>query len=127
MPQHNYNIPATMIYQNGILFGKYHECKITLEIAKQVVEERKRLTDYRVAPILVDIRDVKEVDLAARVYFSSPEGTESLSAVAILTESKFSIFLYNFFKSVNLKKSKFPMKMFSNKEAALNWLKNYIL
>lgn len=126
MKETNNNTPVTMAYKNGMLLGKYHECKITLEVAKQVVEERKKLTNYKVAPILVDIRDVKEVDRAARLYFSSPEGTELLSAVAILTESKFSIFLSNFFQSVNLKKSQFPIRMFNNEEAAILWLKEYI-
>ena len=115
-----------MKFENGILYGKYNKSLvIDLEVAKTVIEYRKKLTNYKNAPILVDARDVNEITSEARKLFSSTEGYELLNAAGILVDSKFQTFVANFLLKVNFKKTPIPIKLFTNESDAIIWLEEY--
>lgn len=126
MAEINPELYVKMVYEDGILRGKYNaSLTIDIDVAKAAVEYRKKLTNYKQAPILVDSRGVIEITKEARNYFSSDEGYQLLSAAAILIESKFTSYLANFFLNVNLKKTPVPIKLFTSETEALKWLENY--
>lgn len=117
---------VSMRFEDGILYGRFSpKITIDLKVATEVVELRKKLTNNKFTPILVDVSDISEVTRDARNFLSSNEGSELLTAAAILVSSKFSSFMANFFLKVNSKKLELPIRVFNSKKEALIWLQQY--
>lgn len=114
-------------YVNGIAIGVYSEnAVVTLKIAKEAVTKRKLISNNKLSPMLIDGRYVKEVKKEARDYFSSDEGEELLSAVALLINSAFTSTIANFLTKFSFKKNEVPIKVFSDKSEAVEWLKTFL-
>lgn len=112
--------------ENGIIKGVYFkDVIITLEMAKVAVKNRKIISDYEILPMLIDGTQVKKINKEARDYFASEEGSELLSATALLIDSNFTSFIANFLLKITFKKSRIPIQVFSNKQDAIKWLKTY--
>lgn len=110
----------------GLIIAIYKpNVDIDLNAAKFSVEERINLCEGKNYPLLVDGTSVKSVSKEARDYFGSDMGSHLLSASAIYTNSLLSTYLANFLIAVNLVKSKIPVKLFTDKKKAIDWLKNY--
>lgn len=109
-----------------ILYGKYKNVFISKEIAKTSVEQRKKVSNNKLYPLLIDARQVKGISKEARNHLSSDEGVELLSSAAILTDSQFTNFLANFLLNVNLTKTKIPLKLFNDEQKAIHWLKSFL-
>lgn len=73
-------------------------------------------------PVIVDIRQVKNLTRDARNYFSGEEAHKYVTALAILVGSPVSRILGNFFMGMN--KPLYPVKLFTDEEKAIKWLKN---
>jgi hypothetical protein len=116
---------AILIEENGIVYSTFKMELINLEIAKEIIKFRLEFTNNEPTIIFIDSSKVKTICKDSRDYFGSKEGTENLIAVAILTKSKLSVFLANFLLKVNLKSSKTKIKLFSEKEKAVLWLKTF--
>jgi len=76
-------------------------------------------------PLLVDIRYMKSFDRAARVYYSSAETAQTITALALLVESPLSRLLANFFMGLN--KVQVPTRLFTAEDKAVEWLKGFRL
>lgn len=112
--------------ENGVVISTYEDgVSVSLDCAVKCVEDRKRLTDYKVTPILVEGTQIKGIDKEARDYYSSKEGEELLSAAALLINSPFTSIIGNFLMKISFKKNRIPIKLFSNRNEALNWLEQY--
>ncbi len=110
--------------QGDLLTGTYKKSsRITLEIAKEIVKERLDFTGNQPVAVLIYNEGVKTVDKKARDYFTSDEGVQHLVAAAYVVENKFSSFIANFFVAIT--KTKIPVRIFSNKQAALKWLAQF--
>lgn len=107
---------------DGILQLTYKE-KITLEVAKKVVENRMAFTNGKSYPILVLGIKVAIFDKEARDYLSEGDGIKGVNAGAIVGDSVFHSYLGNFFLKVS--KPKIPARLFTDKSAAIQWLKNF--
>lgn len=112
------------IDENNILCLSFKVEHISLEIAKEITKERLEFTNGQDTNMYVEVTTLKSIDKTARDYFSSNEGNEKLKAVAIFTNSKLSFFLANFLLKVNFQICTIPVKIFTEKEKALAWLKN---
>jgi len=109
---------------DGILLGPYPEnFLIDLPLAKKIVEERLIFVNGKSYPALIDSTEVSGITKDARDYFSSDEASKGISSAAIVSKSLFTVFLANFLVGVNLRKTPVPMKVFRNREDAINWLK----
>lgn len=115
---------ATITLSNNIIVGEYKEVEIDLEAAKLIVKDRKTVANYVNYPLLVT-GSMKKITKEARDYFASKEGSELLSAAALHTDSNFTMYLANFVLKINFKKANIPIKVFSNKQEAINWLKTF--
>ena len=102
------------IAKNGI--------SIELEDAKENILAIAKISPKLPKPVLVDIRQSSGASKEARKYFGSDEVAVVQSAVALLVDSGLSKLLGNFF--VGLNKPIFPLKLFTNEQEALNWLKS---
>ena len=120
------NAYADIYMDNEIIYGVFKEdLFLDLTAAQQIVKDRKEVSNFNSMLMFVDVSSVKEVSKEARDYFGSEVGSELLKASAIYTNSKLAAFLANFLVKVNLHKSTIPIKLFTDKTKALNWLENY--
>jgi len=108
---------------NGILIGTYKVKFITLEIAKSVVELRRKFTKNKDYQVLIKDSITVKIEKEARDYLSSNEGTAGIFCAAVLVDSIYKITLMNFYMKVL--PPKMPVKLFSTEEKALLWLNEY--
>lgn len=110
--------------EDDVIFGKYKpSLVINLEVAKEAVNDRKKMSNGICKPFLIDITELLSVDANARKYLASAEACEFLSATAIYTHNKLLAFLGNAF--ILLDKPIIPVKVFTDKEAGLKWLEPF--
>ena len=109
-----------------IVFGEFKEnVTIKLSDAKIAVKDRIQASNSAKCPLFLDGRKVKRISKEARDYFSSEEGSELLSAAALIVDSSLTKMLANFFIRINFKKPLIPIKLFSNEQEAIKWLEQY--
>lgn len=112
--------------EDGILYGEFLISSIDIDQAKEIIKSRveycKKNGEF---PVCIDISKVKKVTRDARVFMSSPEANEGVTAAAIIAPNGFAKALANFFIRVNLMKPIVPTKMFANLEEASKWLEQF--
>ena len=109
----------------GILQVEYKSMPINYEIAKSIVEQRKKNYSGMPYPTLVDIRQVRSLNQEARRFFQSTEAGAGLSAAALLVNSIHTTIIANFFLQGVFRVSKsFPSKILMIKKRPYNGLKN---
>ena len=113
-------------WRGGIIRGTYKKGPITLDLAKQVVQNRLKFADYKDVPIMIGENGLKSIEKEAREYLSSDEGIQGLKAGAIVTKSIFSRHIANFFIRISVIQPKIPTRLFSTEEEALQWLKQFV-
>lgn len=112
---------VTMWIEKGIVHTKYPEGQIiTLEIAKNIVEDRITYTEGRLYPGLADIRNIAKVEYAAMKYWASQESYSSLSKLAVYSDKRLSKIFFNFWFKVD--KPFKPTKYFTDKGSAYLFL-----
>jgi hypothetical protein len=111
--------------EDGIVHCIYYQgITIDLKIVAKAIEHRITVSEGRSYPVLIDVRGVKYWTQDAKKYSMSSKGALNLiSASALLVDSlplKISVnWAIKFFPT------EIPMKVFTNKEKALNWLEKY--
>jgi hypothetical protein len=110
--------------EEGIFYYVFERNSIlTLAAAKQLVQERLRISGDQDYPLYIDVRGIIAVDTDARNYLSGEEGTKNARAAAIHVDNPMSKFFANLFLTVN--KPQRPTKLFTKKEAAIRWLRKF--
>lgn len=108
---------------DGILIITYNkDVVIDLPAAVYVVKERLAIHEGRTLPVLCDVRQIKEVNKAARSYLSI-EGSILVKAVAFIVDSPVSEMLSEFYLRTNT--PTIPTKAFNNFDLALKFLNQY--
>lgn len=99
---------------------------IVKEIAEDIINNRLLFIEGGSYPTLADIRVMKSMDKESRECFGSPKAHEGVKAGGVLSDSVFSTFLGNFFLKIEyFNKSPLPTRLFTNKDSAIEWLKQY--
>ena len=98
--------------------------EVTLKGATELLEIHQKLTGNKKTPIYTDIREIKSMTRAARMYLAGKEAEKLHLALAILTASPLNKFFGNLF--MNFSKPRFPTRMFTSEEKALEWLKGFV-
>ena len=106
------DICVTLVKPNAI---------IELEDAMQNSDSVSKLSDGKIYPMLVNLKEIKSISKDARDHFSMQGRTPGVSAIGILIKSPVSSIIGNFFLGLN--KSVVPTKLFTNDDKAKNWLK----
>ena len=111
---------------DGILryFIALPNAEITLEDMQEIVAAYEKINKGMTRPGLGDIRNIKSVDRAARLYASSKEAAQWVSATALLVESPVSRMVGNFFLGVN--RPPYPTRLFTSEAKAIEWLTRFI-
>jgi signal transduction histidine kinase len=111
-------------FQDGIIhFEFYGDLNDT--VAKNVMETTKRFLQengFDTKPILVDMKDIKEIPFSTRRYLAS-EGGKLSTAIALVTRSKVQAFLANTYMSFTVQIA--PAKLFYTIGEAKKWLQGF--
>lgn len=84
----------------------------------------RHLTKGKAILKLVDARKVFKIKKEARAFVERENNSDKHIAKAIVVGSFISRYLNQFF--FNLQNPKFPVKIFTSEEEALNWLKSFL-
>lgn len=110
--------------ENDILWIKVLEgANISLEALKEDVSYNQKLLGEKKELALYDARTVYSITKEASEYLQSDVLNKTRVATAVLTNNLGTRILVNFIASI--RKSKSPVKFFSNEEDALNWLHTF--
>ena len=111
--------------ENGIIHGIYNpNLKImTLEIAKQMVSDRLKLSNGITRPVFVDLSNMASVDKASRKYLAEGDAMKCVSATAILVKNQITKFAASIY--IRIDKPAIPTRFFTDKKTALLWLEQY--
>lgn len=99
--------------------------KITLEIAKQLVEDRnyaKGNFNFDV-PVFVQVNNATSVDSEASNYYKTKEPFKGIKCIAMLVDNYASRLVGNLIFTV--KKPFVPTSLFTSQKKAMEWLKNF--
>tara|TARA_R110002073_G_scaffold327921_3_gene508846 strand:- start:3849 stop:4223 length:375 start_codon:yes stop_codon:yes gene_type:complete len=117
------NAYATYKLENGILYVVYSKDVILdLPAAVYIVKDRLSMHEGRFLPVLCDIRQIKEINKAARAYLSI-EGSILIKAVAFIVDSPVSEMLSEFY--LRTSKPPIPTESFNTMEEALKFLNKF--
>lgn len=96
----------------------------SVEDAKAHVAATGRVTGGKRAPILADIRGVRNAGSAEiREYYASEEGARYTAALGMVVESALTRIVANLYFRID--RPPYPSRMFTNEEQALAWLKGF--
>jgi len=112
--------------EDDILFVTYkYGLSITIDMAKEIVQNRTEFAGHVLYPILVIDDGVKIINKEARDFFSSEKGINNIIAAALVLKSNYSSLLGNFFLKIT--QPAIPVKSFTDKKKALEWLSQFKL
>ncbi len=112
--------------EDGITVQKYKKgLRVTLEIAQVLVSERLAVAEGVTRPGLADISGLYwTTDSKAMKFLSSDDATKLVSAGGFFVSNFAQRMAMRFFTSV-WKEFPVPVKIFDNREAAIEWLKQF--
>ena len=114
------NAYVTVWIEDGILIMVYKkDAVVGLQAAIEIVQLCEKLSKGELYPPLVYVKHLKVVSADARKYFAT-KGAAHIRG-AVMVDSGFSRILGNMFFAVD--KPLTPMRMFTNKEAAIQWIR----
>lgn len=109
-------ICMTVVKKNGV---------IGLSEAQENTEAVEKVSNKKILPLLVDLRDIKSINKQARDHFAMNKRRAGVSAIAMLIKSPVSKVIGNFFLGINM--PSVPTQLFNSEEKAISWLKQYIV
>lgn len=110
-----------MRIENDIVIIQYSESIVDLSVMKRMRDCYLEISDGSSYPILADGRKVKYWTKEARNFQLEMEDPKIMKAAAILAKHKVQEVFFNFF--LNFSTPKIPVKLFSDKEKAIKWLR----
>src|SRR6185437_15580000 len=127
------NQPAKIIKGNGYILYKENgiicavfdkEAIVGLDMLQACIRERIALANGVPHPIYIDATGVKYWTLEARKYGSSPEALTNAIAYGILLNSAILRTIVNWSSKIYPPKNS-PLKVFTDKVKALEWLEQF--
>lgn len=109
-----------MQIQDGIMVIEYAEVIVDVKIMQEMKDAYCHISAGKPYPILADGTKVKYWTKEAREFQVEMEDSETMKAAAIIARHKAQEILYNFFTLFS--KPKIPLKVFSDKSKARQWL-----
>lgn len=112
-----------LFIEEGVLICYFKETELLdLELARISVQERVAFAAGQTYPSIFDITRMKQSTKEGRDYLAN-EGSELVSASAVVGSSPMLRMMANFYIMVN--KPKIPTRMFTDRESAVEWLSQF--
>ncbi|MGP8217413.1 MAG: STAS/SEC14 domain-containing protein [Bacteroidia bacterium] len=110
--------------ENGIVYEIFKKNSILdLPLARQVVQERLKVSNCNYTPIFIDLRNIFYTDTKARKYLATQEAVNYITAGAMLLDNEIMKLAGNIF--IKIDKPLIPTKLFTDRDKALLWLQSY--
>ena len=115
---------AEIWFEDGIVHIVYKAgCILNINNIKPIVQDRIKVSNGMISPILIDLRNLVSSDNATRAYLATPEAEKYLSAGAMLINNEIQKLLMNLYLKIDV--PKLPAKVFTNEEKAMVWLSQF--
>lgn len=115
---------SIMWIENGVGFQVYKkDLRITIDVAKHMVQKRIESFEGKARPVYVDVRNLLTIDAESRKYFASKEAGQLILAGAIHLSNPITRWIANVFMLIDEPIT--PAKMFTDKDKALHWLQQF--
>ena len=115
---------AEMWFEDGLVYTVFkRDTVITAQAAETIIEDRKKISNEKVSPIFIDLRNMVSTENAARSYMASKKAQQYLSAGALLINNEIHRLLMNLWLKID--KPSIPTKGFTDKAKALQWLEQF--
>lgn len=115
---------AEIWFENGVVHIVYKPgCVLNINNIKPIVEDRIKVSNEKVSPILIDLRNVVSSDNGTRSYLATPYAEKYLNAGAMLINNEIQRLLMNLYLKID--KPNLPARVFTNREKALAWLEQF--
>lgn len=88
------------------------------------IRKRLEIASDKPRVMISDVRNIKKSTREGRQRLGDAEGAINVIAVGIIMNTKVQQVMYNFFNSIY--KQPAPARVFTNKEDAIAWIKQYI-
>ena len=113
--------PRVHLDEQGILCIDFSDCsRITREAVEFANRRHRELSPTRPSPVLVLSGQVGRVEYPAQRYASSPEVSEKVAAMALVTHSFLQRHLARMFLMYH--RPSYPVQLFADEPAARAWL-----
>ena len=113
------------LVEDSIIFITIKQgAEIDVDDIKEMQKANVKLYSGNKHVICADIRNLKSTTKAARDYAGSLKSAETTSAIALIISSPLSRVMGNFF--IRITRPPYPTKLFTDKERALEWLKQFV-
>jgi hypothetical protein len=111
--------------ENGIIHEVFKPSLkiLNIEIVKQIVADRLKVSGEITRPIFVDVGSAVSIDKAARRYLAKGDALKLLSATAILVDNYIAKLWANIY--IRIDNPSIPTQFFHHKAMALTWLAQY--
>lgn len=100
-----------------------NKCTLDIDTLEKITNLGDLWCEERLCANLIDIRDMLFIDSKTRAY-AAAQYRPHVAAAAILIDSKISSYFANIF--LKFSKPKFPTRLFTIEDEAVNWLKEQI-
>lgn len=118
------NSYAEIWFEDGIVHIVYKPgAVLNINNIKPIVQDRIKVSDGKVSPILIDLRNLVTSDNATRSYLATDEAEKYLNAGAMLINNEIQRLLMNLYLKID--RPRLPAKVFTNREKALEWLQQF--
>jgi hypothetical protein len=115
---------STWLDDNGICYTVVKpNAVISIEDAIQNTASVKEVSEGKVYPLLVNIKEINSISKEARDHFTMQNREPGVNSIGLLMKSPVSRIIGNFFLGLN--KSTVPVKLFTDEEKAITWLKQF--
>jgi hypothetical protein len=109
--------------EDGIVYIEFFFEHGTWEIVDRGIKKRIEMTKGKAYPMLSDVRSMKTSTREGRQRMSDPDSGEGVIAGAVIINSKVQKVIYNLFQAIY--KAPTQVKLFNNKEEAVEWVKQF--
>ena len=127
-PQQNIRLArtsSTQLREDGILqVDAYPDAEIKLADAIELINHQAALAAGDNRPLLVNFGKIKSIDRNARAYFGGRQAEKNVTASALVITSHIGRVIGNFMLGLN--KPPYPVRLFTNEDEALTWLKEFL-
>ena len=115
---------AEMWIEDGVIYEIFKPgTELELLDLRILVSDRLKVSNGRMMPSYVDMRQLVYMDLAAIDYSASHEATAYLSAISFHLDNIMNRFFFNIYQE--LYTPAIPVKPFTSRVKALEWLEHF--
>lgn len=111
-------------WHDGILMCDWFVENADKEFVDFGIKKRLEITGNKPCVMITDISSLKSSTREARQRMAEKDGAIGMIAVGVVLRSKVQTVIYKFFNAIY--KQPAPAKIFSNKEDAIKWCKQFL-